>query len=220
MSRIFKAALFDLDGTLTDTEDQYTVIWGRISRKYRPDIPDLEYIIKGTTLENILATYFALETHEAIVRELDEYEAGMDYSFFPYVEEFIRDIRAHGVKCAIATSSNRQKMAYAMKNNPLIASLFDKILTAEDFSASKPAPDCYIKAAEVLNTPREECIVFEDAYNGLKAGMASGIFTIGLATGHTVEEIKPLCNLAVSSFSNITFEKLVKVIGSCSGKRP
>ena len=38
----------------------------------------------------------------------------MDYSFFPYVEEFIRDIRAHGVKCAIATSSNRQKMAYAM----------------------------------------------------------------------------------------------------------
>ena len=211
MSRIFKAALFDLDGTLTDTEDQYTVIWERLSRKYRPDIPDLEYIIKGTTLENILATYFAPETHEAIVRELDEYEAGMDYSFFPFVEEFIRDIRAHGVKCAIATSSNRQKMAYATKNNPLIASLFDKILTAEDFAASKPAPDCYIRAAEVLNTPREECIVFEDAYNGLKAGMASGIFTVGLATGHTIEEIKPLCNMAVTNFSNITFEKLVKV---------
>lgn len=216
MSRIFKAALFDLDGTLTDTEDQYTVIWGRLSRKYRPDIPDLEYIIKGTTLENILATYFAPETHEAIVRELDEYEAGMDYSFFPFVEEFIRDIRAHGVKCAIATSSNRQKMAYATKNNPLIASLFDKILTAEDFAASKPAPDCYIRAAEVLNTPREECIVFEDAYNGLKAGMASGIFTVGLATGHTIEEIKPLCNMAVTNFSNITFEKLVKVKGSCA----
>ena len=211
MSRIFKAALFDLDGTLTDTEDQYTVIWGRLSRKYRPDIPDLEYIIKGTTLENILATYFAPETHEAIVRELDEYEAGMDYSFFPFVEEFIRDIRSHGVKCAIATSSNRQKMAYATKNNPLIASLFDKILTAEDFAASKPAPDCYIRAAEVLNTPREECIVFEDAYNGLKAGMASGIFTVGLATGHSIEEIKPLCNMAVTNFSNITFEKLVKV---------
>lgn len=208
-----KAALFDLDGTLTDTEDQYTVIWGRLSRKYRPDIPNLEYIIKGTTLENILATYFAPETHEAIVRELDEYEAEMDYSFFPFVEEFITDIRAHGVKCAIATSSNRQKMAYAMRNNPLIASLFDKILTAEDFAASKPAPDCYIRAAEVLNTPREECIVFEDAYNGLKAGMASGIYTVGLATGHTIEEIKPLCNMALKSFEGMTFEKLVKVIG-------
>lgn len=212
MTKQFKAALFDLDGTLIDTEDQYTIIWRRISRKYRPDIPDLEYIIKGTTLENILAKYFAPETHEALVRELDEYEAEMDYSFFPYVEEFITDIRAHGVKCAIATSSNKQKMSYAMKNNPLIASLFDKILTAEDFAASKPDPDCYLRAAEMLNTPREECIVFEDAYNGLKAGMASGIFTIGLATGHTVEEIKPLCNYPLSSFKGITFEKIIKII--------
>ena len=208
----FKAALFDLDGTLTDTEDQYTIIWGRLSRKYRPDIPDLEYSIKGTTLENILATYFAPETHEAIVRELDEYEAKMDYGFFPFVEEFIKDIRANGVKCAIATSSNRQKMLYAMNNNPLIGSLFDNILTAEDFAASKPAPDCYIRAAEVLNTPREECVVFEDAYNGLKAGMASGIFTIGLATGHTVEEIKPLCNYALNSFKGMTFEKIQNII--------
>ena len=137
----------------------------------------------------------------------------MDYSFFPYVEDFITDIRAHGVKCAIATSSNRQKMAYAMKNNPLIASLFDTILTAEDFAASKPAPDCYIRAAEVLNTPREECIVFEDAYNGLKAGMASGIYTIGLATGHSIEEIKPLCNYALSSFKGMTFEKIKSLLG-------
>ena len=216
MEKQFKAALFDLDGTLTDTEDQYTIIWGRISRKYRPDIPDLEYIIKGTTLENILSTYFAPETHEAIVRGLDDYEAKMDYSFFPFVEEFITDIKANGVKCAIATSSNRQKMAYAMNNNPLIASLFDSILTAEDFAASKPAPDCYIRAAEVLNTPREECIVFEDAYNGLKAGMASGIYTIGLATGHTVEEIKPLCNYALSNFEGITFEKIMEIINSAN----
>ena len=212
MTKQFKAALFDLDGTLIDTEDQYTIIWRRISRKYRPDIPDLEYIIKGTTLENILVKYFAPETHEALIRELDEYEAEMDYSFFPYVEEFITDIRAHGVKCAIATSSNKQKMSYAMKNNPLIASLFDKILTAEDFAASKPDPDCYLRAAEMLNTPREECIVFEDAYNGLKAGMASGIFTIGLATGLTMEEIKPLCHYPLSSFKGITFEKIIKII--------
>ncbi len=214
MTKQFKAALFDLDGTLIDTEDQYTVIWGRISRKYRPDIPDLEYIIKGTTLENILAKYFAPETHEALVRELDEYEAEMDYSFFPHVEEFITDIRAHGVKCAIATSSNKQKMSYAIKNNPLIASLFDKILTAEDFAASKPNPDCYIRAAEMLNTPCEECIVFEDAYNGLKAGMASEIFTIGLATGLTMEEIKPLCNHTLSSFKGMNFEKIIKIIST------
>lgn len=209
MKRSFKAALFDLDGTLIDTEDQYTVVWGRIARKYRPDVPNLEYIIKGTTLENILATYFSPETHEAIIKELDEFEAQMDYSFFPYVEDFLADIRSHGVKCAIATSSNKQKMEYATKNNPLIATMFDKILTAEDFGASKPAPDCYLKASEVLQTPLDSCIVFEDAYNGLKAGMASGIYTIGLATGHTIEEITPLCNKALKSFEGVTYEFII-----------
>lgn len=209
MERKFKAALFDLDGTLIDTEDQYTVIWRRIARKYRPDVPDLEYVIKGTTLQNILATYFSPEIHEAVIRELDEYETQMDYSFFPYVEDFLRDIRSHGVKCAIVTSSNKQKMQYAIKNNPLIGTLFDRILTAEDFSASKPNPDCYLKAAEALQTPLESCIVFEDAYNGLQAGMASGIYTIGLATGHTIEEITPLCHKALKSFEGVGYESLI-----------
>ena len=209
MKRKFKAALFDLDGTLIDTEDQYTVVWGRIARKYRPDVPDLEYAIKGTTLKNILATYFSPETHEAIVRELDEYEAQMDYSFFPYVEEFLTDIRSHGVKCAIVTSSNKQKMQYATKDNPLIGTMFDKILTAEDFSASKPAPDCYLKAAEMLQTPLEDCMVFEDAYNGLQAGMASGIYTVGLATGHTIEEIAPLCHKVLKNFENVKYDDLI-----------
>ena len=209
MERKFKAALFDLDGTLIDTEDQYTVVWGRIARKYRPDIPDLEYIIKGTTLTNILATYFSPETHEAVIKELDAFEAQMDYSFFPFVEEFLTDIRSHGVKCAIATSSNKQKMLYATRNNPLIGTMFDKILTAEDFSASKPNPDCYLKAAEALQMPLDSCIVFEDAYTGLQAGMASGIYTVGLATGHTIEEITPLCHKALKSFEGVGYEDLI-----------
>ncbi len=206
----FNAALFDLDGTLTDTEDQYTVIWSRLSRKYRPDIPNLEYTIKGTTLKNILATYFPPEVHEALIKELDEYEAQMDYSFFPFVKEFVEDIRRHNVKCAIVTSSNKCKMQYAVKNNPLISSLFDTILTSEDFSASKPDPDCFLRAAKALHTPLQECIVFEDAYTGLQAGMASGITTVGLATGHSLEDITPRCNLALPSFEGVTYDSLIE----------
>ena len=47
----FKVALFDLDGTLMDTEGQYTVFWGKMGAKYRPDVPNLEQVIKGTTLK-------------------------------------------------------------------------------------------------------------------------------------------------------------------------
>lgn len=54
----FKVALFDLDGTLMDTEGQYTVFWGKMAAKYRPDVPNLEQIIKGTTLIQILSVTF------------------------------------------------------------------------------------------------------------------------------------------------------------------
>ena len=53
-----KVALFDLDGTLVDTEGQYTQFWGRMARRYRPDVPQLEYLIKGTTLTQIFERYF------------------------------------------------------------------------------------------------------------------------------------------------------------------
>ena len=54
----FKAALFDLDGTLFDTEGQYSVFWKATGEKYRPDVPNLSDVIKGTTLVQIFNNYF------------------------------------------------------------------------------------------------------------------------------------------------------------------
>ncbi len=76
-----KAALFDLDGVVFDTEPQYSVFWGETCRKYRPDIPGLENMIKGQTLVQIFDGYFAgMEAEQAeIQRGLDEFEASMNY---------------------------------------------------------------------------------------------------------------------------------------------
>ena len=61
-----------------------------------------------------------------------------------------------------------------------------------------------------MQTPLDSCIVFEDAYSGLQAGMASGIYTVGLATGHTIEEITPLCHKTLKSFEGVKFGSLIK----------
>ena len=58
MDRILKAALFDLDGTLIDTEGQYSKFWNGIAKRYHHDIPDFANRIKGTTLVQIFKTYF------------------------------------------------------------------------------------------------------------------------------------------------------------------
>ena len=211
MERKFKAALFDLDGTLIDTEDQYTVVWGRIARKYRPDIPDLEYIIKGTTLTNILATYFSPETHEAVIKELDAFEAQMDYTYIDGLEAFIRDLHEHGVKTAVVTSSNVPKMESVYKARPDFKELFNEILTSEDFAESKPSPDCYLRGAARFGAKPEECVVLEDSFNGLKSGKAAGMFVVGLTTTNKKEDIKSLSNIQIKDYQDINYQTLKKL---------
>lgn len=211
--RRLKVALFDLDGTLVDTEDQYTVFWGATARKYRPDVPRLEFLIKGTTLTQIFDTYFPdPQWQKEITAGLNAWEAQMRYEFYPGALDFLKDLKRNGVKCAVVTSSNIPKMESVRRQIPELDSLFDKVLTAEDFTASKPAPDCYLQGAKVFDADIDECVVFEDAYTGLQAGMSSGIFTIGLSTGHTKEEIQDKCNYVLDSFEGMTFEKIQQIM--------
>ncbi len=205
----FRAALFDLDGTLIDTEGQYTAFWEKTGREYRSDIPDLALRIKGTTLTNILATYFpepALQ--EFIINEVNAFESQMKFPFVEGAERFVRDLRQRGVSCAIVTSSDKNKLANVWRAMPDFLNLFDAILTADDFAASKPAPDCYLAAARRLSQRKEHCVVFEDALTGLMAGKNAGIYTIGLTTGNPREKITPLCDYVVSNFVGLDYDRV------------
>jgi len=202
-----KAALFDFDGTIADTESQYSIFWSGINKRFCNNIPYFADIIKGSTLTKIYEKYFPdPDIQREVSRLLNDFEVNMDYKFFPGALEFIKDLKANGVKCAIVTSSNVPKMQSARRCMPEIDSLFDRIFTAEDFSASKPDPDCYIKAQEALGMTKEECIIFEDAFNGLKAGMASGMFTVGITTTNSREALQGKCDLILDSFEGVTFD--------------
>lgn len=211
--RTFKAALFDLDGTLIDTEGQYSIIWNKIGCTFRPDIDHLELIIKGTTLKQILERYFPQDKWPDVMEMIDSYEATMQYTFFDGALEFIDDIKRHGVKCAIVTSSDRKKMTHLRKQIPQFDALFDRVLTAEDFARSKPDPDCYLRAAAALDCSLDECVVFEDAFNGLEAGMASGIYTVGIASYNPPEAIKDKCHLVIEDYTDLSYDNLLVKMG-------
>lgn len=200
-----KAALFDLDGVVFDTEPQYTVFWGTQCKEFHPEHPGLEYEIKGQTLDQIYDKWFngALkEKRELLTERLDAYEAQMDYQYVAGFEQFIISLRQQNVKTAVVTSSNQQKMMSVYRKHPEFVSLFDAILTSEDFEYSKPHPDCYLKAAARFGAKPEECVVFEDSFNGLKSGRAAGMTVIGLATTNPAESIKPLCDQVINDYMN------------------
>lgn len=204
--RKFRAALFDLDGVVLDTESQYSEFWGQMGREFRPDIPDFSQRIKGQTLRQIFDAWFDGERvrQAEITRRLNEFEAQMSYIYIKGTRAYAERLRQEGIPTAIVTSSNRPKMEAVYRARPELPMLFDKILTAEDFAESKPSPDCYLRGAAAFGVKAEDCVVFEDSVNGLKAGRASGAYVVGLATTNPREAIAPLCNLVVESLEELS----------------
>lgn len=210
-----KAALFDLDGVVFDTEPQYTIFWGSVCRQYHPEHPGLEQEIKGSTLTQIYERWFSgsLEAvREDVTRRLNDYEQQMHYDFLDGFEQLIRDLHNHGVKTAVVTSSNMPKMESVYRYQPAFKSLFDAILTSEDFERSKPDPDCYLKAAQRLGAESDECIVFEDSFNGLRAGRAARMAVVGMATTNGADAIQPFSDLQLKDYEGLTFERLEQLL--------
>lgn len=200
-----KAFLFDLDGVIIDTEGLYLQFWGGIGAEFLPDIPDFANLIKGSTLTAIHEAYFTdLQIRAEVDRRLLAYEDTMRYNLFDGAEEFVRSARAHGIPCAIVTSSNQQKMASLAQQLPTLTNLFDRVFTAEDAGRGKPHPDCYIKAAEAFGLTPKECVVFEDSVNGLRAAKDSGAFVVGLTTTHDAALVRPLAHLVIPTLSDLT----------------
>lgn len=201
--------LFDFDGVIADTESQYTIFWNRMGSDYL-GLENFGHTIKGQTLVQIFGRHFSgMETEQAeIVLMLDEFERNMSYGYIPGAYEFMQSLKEAGIPMAIVTSSNDIKMQQVYRAHPELAGLVDAILTSEDFSKSKPDPECFLKGMEVLGGTPEDTVVFEDSFHGLDAGRASGAFVVGLATTNTREAIAPRCDMVIDDFTGFTLDSI------------
>lgn len=209
-----RVALFDFDGVVVDTESQYSIFWDEQGRKYHPELPEFGRLIKGQTLTQIYARYFAgmEEVQHEITEKLNRFEENMLFDYIPGVEAFMEELRANGVKIAIVTSSNEQKMSNAYKAHPELKQRVDRILTAEMFTRSKPDPECFLLGAAVFDTVPENCVVFEDSFHGLEAGNRAGMTVIGLATTNTEEQIRDKADAVIQDFTGFGFEKMKNIM--------
>lgn len=208
------AALFDFDGVVMDTESQYTIYWNEIGRKYHPDIENFGLLIKGQTLSQIYDRFFkGMEAEQAeITKGLNKFESEMKYEYVSGVVDFMKELREKGVKTAIVTSSNEKKMANVYSVHPELKNLVDRILTAEMFTRSKPAPDCFLLGAEVFGTVADNCVVFEDSFHGLQAGKAAGMKVVGLSTTNSKEAIIGKCDMVIPDFTDFTYSDVVSLL--------
>lgn len=205
-------ALFDLDGVLIDSEGLYTQFWSDIEKIYPTGITDFAHVIKGNALFKILNTYFPDPNVQAdITRRVHEFEDEIRYPVYQGVREFLSSLRSRGFKTAVVTSSDNVKMASLWGQVPDLKEYFDIVITGSDVTRSKPDPQGYLLAARRLGCDPGDCYVFEDSFQGLEAGMASGATVIALATSNARESLKGKAHEIIDDFTGFTVDKLLAV---------
>ena len=93
-------------------------------------------------------------------------------------------------------------MQNVFRTHPVFTALFDRIVTSEDIAHSKPAPDCYLKAAELLGVAPADCIAFEDSFNGLRSALDAGTTVVAVTTAHPASEVKDLSHFQIPDFTD------------------
>ena len=200
--------LFDFDGVISDTEPLYTKFWNAEGMRYFGD-PDFGIRIKGQTFKHI-SSYFSNEKDLAqAMHDIDEFERNMPYDLIPGILEFLNELKEAGVPTAIVTSSHNKKMENAWRAHPGLKEMVTAVLTSEDFSRSKPDPECFVTAMKRIGGKPERTIVFEDSLHGIQAGRNSGARVVGLPTTFPADRITPVCDLVIPDFTGITIDSLI-----------
>jgi len=204
-----KAALFDFDGVIVDTEPIYDIFWNEAGERYNTGIPNFADVIKGTTLPYVIKKYFSDRTPEyqkMVQKEAETYESTMPLPPFAGSVEFVRLLKSNGVKLALVTSSDNSKVNRGLRELDL-EGVFNVIVTADRITNGKPDPMCYLLAAKDLGEDPANCLVFEDSFAGIQSGNDAGMRVIGLSTTNAPETICDKVFEVISDFQNITFQK-------------
>ena len=179
---MLKAVIFDFDGVIVDTETQWFEIyrdWLKASYQYDLDIRD--YLVCVGSDNQEFFGFLKEKVSPEINGEAFEASAAKEFlrrsSTLPPmkgVEEFIKKAKQRGLKLGIATSATEKKPVSHLKRLGLLE-YFDAFSTADICRNVKPAPDLFLKAAEMLGVTPEECLAVEDSGNGMISANRAGM---------------------------------------------
>ncbi len=185
-----KGVLFDMDGVLVDSEwficEAAVRMFAELGLTVKRD-DFLPFVGAGENryLGGVAEKYnFPLEIERAKARVYTIYDEIIPGKLeaLPGVNEFIRLCRSKGLKLALATSADKRKMETNLNEIGLAGDVFDVKINGLDVERKKPFPDIYILAAEKIGLKPEDCLVVEDAVNGIEAGRKAGARTLALTT--------------------------------------
>lgn len=190
---MIQAVLFDFDGLLADSEPLQKAAWRAYLRRQGHELDDdlIDRMFGLRLLESAALVRQELDlapSVEAIMAErdaifLDSVSGAL--RAMPGAARAVATARRLGLKTALATSGHGRYIELALHELNLGAA-FDAIVTGDSVPRGKPAPDIFLRAAELLGIPTAACVVVEDAPHGIAAAKAAGMTAVAIPNALTV----------------------------------
>lgn len=211
----FKGVLFDMDGVLVDSEAMICEAAIEMFAEHNvyvepndftPFVGSGENLYLGGVAEKY-GFDFNLERDKARAYALYDEKVKGRLKPLPGVLEFIAFCKQKGIKTAVATSADVVKMLINLREMGIPESSFNATLSGSEVAYKKPHPEIFLTAAKKIGLKPSECLVVEDAINGVKAAKAAGCHCLALTTSFS-KELLSEADWITSDLSNVPKEIL------------
>jgi cytidine deaminase len=207
-----EAVLFDIDGVLVDSERIIADVSVGVFKEFGIDVdpsvyPPLLGAGDRTFIDGIASIYnHPLDFEKTKAKIYEAYEKALsEVGPIEGVREFLDALKKANIKIALASSAPLLKIKMNLKAIGKDESFFDAIVSGDDISNNKPAPEIYLLAGSRVSTPMKNCLVVEDSTNGVSSGFSSGASVLGITSSFKKSELVELGAFnALANFTEIT----------------
>jgi beta-phosphoglucomutase len=209
-----RALIFDMDGVIIDSNPCHRVAWREYTRRHGVEMTEaMQQRMYGKRNDEIVRDFLGAHrgmnlsdteifahgaAKESLYRELMKPQTAQ--SLVPGIREFLA--RHANLDLAVATNAEAANVDFVLDTNGL-RPFFRIVVNGHQVTHPKPHPEIYLRVAGMLQASPAECIVFEDSFTGVEAGLAAGMRVIGVSTTH---EDLPGVSLLIRDFNDPALE--------------
>lgn len=215
--------IFDMDGVVIDSNPYHKIAWGKFltGQGIHFDEQLFTNVLSGRTGPTSIRIIFGDELPqkdlEVFLEEVDSNYQNLlreskDVKPIAGIHAFLHQVSGNGIRMALATSAPELNIELGLQKLNL-ENTFEHIIGKVDVSHGKPHPEVYLTALELLEMPAEKCVVFEDSKAGIQSALSAGIKVVGIASGHSREELlEEGVAMVVDDFMELELEEVLALI--------
>lgn len=183
---MIKGIAFDMDGLMFDTEQLGLDVWAHLGSRHGFEMPRALWLsvfgLRFDEIQDIIKAHFGpsfpfARYWEELKRYVDDFVETGGTPKKPGLVPLLEYLLANGYRITVASSTPRSRVEHYMKHAGVRA-YFGEIVCGDMVKQGKPAPDIYLRAAQVMGLPPEQCIALEDSPRGIRSAYAAGMYPV------------------------------------------